>query len=812
MSPMPNPESVQLQNRTIYDFSGGMVTNYNFYKLLPNQVALIKNADLTRDGSVTKRLGKKKLIPTAIPGNPTVHSLSTIGQNTNADLILATANGTQYEVSTGVINTVKAGLNASALVEAAVLDDYSFNCNGSDNPWMTKGSGATTYRVGIEPVDGVQFAGFSGSPQAGGDATAGNHRFAFRYRSSITGARSKPFITGDVIQSPAAIAIVPGTQTYRMTVGAAMVSADAQVDRIDYFVQEAAALSDAPYYFLGTSGNAAGNYDFGTNVSDNELIVQERLDVDDNPAPTNLRTIESWRGRLLGITGDYTVGYSKQRTDANGFINLPTSWPANNEIEVGFGDGDPLVKVVRFNDYVFAFKRRSIWLLLGDFDSPDFGFKQLKTNHTNTGALNQRSVAQAGEYMFFVSDDLKFHRFGITDFSTEQLRLLNPPLSDPVNDIFSQFASAYRNNINVTNFTFSSYTQVWINFSNGSNGLSASQNFNVFSFDYTTDDAKGGWHIHTGLEIAASVLARDNNRDYYIYSGDYYGYVWQHSVTNGDGAEINGTSTGGNGANTFNDLTAIFSDIVGISTGANAALTFNDTLENFLPGLVGKAITITGGLGAGQTRTISGLNSSTQLAIFPAWGVVPDNTSTYSIDSIDGSMDGVFITIVGGTGVDQVRRIVGIPSSTSLVVSPNWSVVPDNTSQYTIGGIDFELDGRYDWLDDNRPPDFDKYMWYFDCDVEVYGDYGFQVYIVKDRKQNLQGEVVRDLTFSGALWGSGIYGTSIWFETIKDFPQIGLDLLCRQIQCRLINRLAGQPLKINGYTWTYQNLDKVRRT
>jgi len=92
------------------------------------------------------------------------------------------------------------------------------------------------------------------------------------------------------------------------------------------------------------------------------------LDVDDDPAPNSLRAVCSWRGRILAVKSDYHVGYSKQRVDANGIVDLPTSIPDDNEVTVGFGDGDPLVTVVNFNDYILAFKRRSVWVLLGDFD------------------------------------------------------------------------------------------------------------------------------------------------------------------------------------------------------------------------------------------------------------------------------------------------------------------------------------------------------------------------------------------------------------------------------------------------------------
>ncbi len=60
------------------------------------------------------------------------------------------------------------------------------------------------------------------------------------------------------------------------------------------------------------------------------------------------------------------------------------------------------------------------------------------------------------------------------------------------------------------------------------------------------------------------------------------------------------------------------------------------TLATTAPGytdLIGLTITTTGGTGTGQTRTISGYNTTTKVAtVSTAWGVQPDNTTTYSVE------------------------------------------------------------------------------------------------------------------------------------------------------------------------------------
>lgn len=759
--PYPNGESVGLQYTSAYDYSGGMVTNYSFARFKPNQVVLALNCDLVVDGSALKRKGRIKLNSTPVTGNSPVTSAFALGQPSGADMILG-GHDTRFSFfplgASPIL--VKSGLTAGAHLSGAQLDDYLFVCNGFDRPFMTQGTAATTFDVGIPAVTNAQFAGITVAATAGGDGSyngalpfPGRHRIQFRYRSTITGARSQPNITGDIPTDTLIVTFTPGVQTYQITVGVPAVNPDLQVNFIDIFAQEESADSDAPYFFLGTVPNAVGVTSFGTNVSDNDLIVLERLDLDDLQPPTSCSDFETWQGRMMAITGPYTVGYSKQRIDDNGIVNLPTSWPEQNSLEVGFGDGDFLVKIIKFFNYIIAFKRRSIWVLVGDFDSANFGFRRVKTNYTNIGLLNGRCVVQAGDSVFFISDDLKFWAFSATDFSTEEIRLPEKPLSDPVSSLFTSFASNQRDNVNLVNYTWGQYSQILISFSDGSSGLDASNNFDCFVWDYNL----GAWSINTKIEIASSVLARDAARNYSVYAGDYFGYVWQLGQTDGDGAFINA--------------------MVASSTPTTFTLT------------------------------------------------------TAALPAAPGSdLNGVFAEIIGGTGVGQIRRMSGTSSTTTGVITQAWAINPDATSEITIGGIDFVLQTRWDWCVQDSPPDFDKYAWYLDMDLDLGfnptimdpvfgqpiggGTYGFGIdVVVYINRQNIGvNEIPREIVYSGAVWDAAIWDVDVWDASTLSYTQVGLDLYFKQISVKVSNNKAAQPVRINGHTWCFQNLEHVRPT
>ena len=65
-------------------------------------------------------------------------------------------------------------------------------------------------------------------------------------------------------------------------------------------------------------------------------------------------------------------------------------------------------------------------------------------------------------------------------------------------------------------------------------------------------------------------------------------------------------------------------------TGAPTSLTDNDTLFGATNSLFGRTITISSGLGAGQTRDITA-NTGATVTITPRWSTNPNNTSVYFI-------------------------------------------------------------------------------------------------------------------------------------------------------------------------------------
>jgi hypothetical protein len=129
---------------------------------------------------------------------------------------------------------------------------------------------------------------------------------------------------------------------------------------------------------------------------------------------------------------------------------------------------------------------------------------------------------------------------------------------------------------------------------------------------------------------------------------------------------------------------------------------------------VGDLLNLTGGTGAGQSRTITAYNGTTKVAtVDRAWTVTPDATTTFDVlastdapfsdigvlqsatattavlattaSPTDGVYVGSLLTIQSGTGTGQTREITAYVGSTNTAtVDSAWTVTPDATSSYAV--------------------------------------------------------------------------------------------------------------------------------
>lgn len=137
-------------------------------------------------------------------------------------------------------------------------------------------------------------------------------------------------------------------------------------------------------------------------------------------------------------------------------------------------------------------------------------------------------------------------------------------------------------------------------------------------------------------------------------------------------------------------------------SGTTLSLSISETND-----LTGMQLSITGGTGVGQSRTITAYNTGNQQATVATWTTNPDDTSTYAIAPLlQGTATGgstntitfangssfinsfyrdMVITTTGGTGAGQSRLISAYAGATkTATVSTDWTTAPDSTTTYAI--------------------------------------------------------------------------------------------------------------------------------
>ncbi len=100
---------------------------------------------------------------------------------------------------------------------------------------------------------------------------------------------------------------------------------------------------------------------------------------------------------------------------------------------------------------------------------------------------------------------------------------------------------------------------------------------------------------------------------------------------------------------------------------------------------------------AGNVGKMDGVNGSVYLdGVSASDGTISGTATEATTSTLTSSgffttgsaLKNKFITITGGTGAGQIRRITS-NTATIISVSPNWTTIPDSTSTFKIGGVRF---------------------------------------------------------------------------------------------------------------------------
>lgn len=165
---------------------------------------------------------------------------------------------------------------------------------------------------------------------------------------------------------------------------------------------------------------------------------------------------------------------------------------------------------------------------------------------------------------------------------------------------------------------------------------------------------------------------------------------------------------------------------------------------------------------------------------------------------------GCVARIIDGYGVDQYRTVVS-NTATVLTVDSAWDNNPNTTSAYTVGGYDAYQYSN--WKKVLKSYDNLKQLWYILANANSSGTYSIDLIVQADfnNSETDQSSITFTLETGLATWGSFIWGEAIWGSSSVFQSMHRLFLRFRAIRLGFMNREAGQPFQINGFTIASQD-------
>jgi hypothetical protein len=197
-------------------------------------------------------------------------------------------------------------------------------------------------------------------------------------------------------------------------------------------------------------------------------------------------------------------------------LSDPEDWTTTDDagwIEVGLNDGQKITGLKAFYDVLVIFKERSIYILSGSSGNPaSADFFYLKPINNAIGAISNRSIVQAGNEIFFLSDS------GIYTLGTVQTYgdLNIAAKSYKIQSIIENLNKAFLNK------SFAVHddeeNRIWFFVPDGS----SSQNNMILIYDYSMDV----WTKRSGFSSNCGTIYKDKlSGQTNFYTGSYSGHI-----------------------------------------------------------------------------------------------------------------------------------------------------------------------------------------------------------------------------------------------------------------------------------------------
>jgi len=449
-----------------------------------------------------------------------------------------------------------------------------------------------------------------------------------------------------------------------------------------------------------------------------------------------------------------------------------------------------------FGTLIFG-TNKSLWVQNGPFETTE-----ARRISSKIGILNNR-CAKGESVLYIVTTTLKVYPITPTDFSQDEMRI-SEDLSYPITPLFTTVNTAHLDAVNMEYCVKAGSAKVFISVPTQ---LSTCDTIFIYNELQSNAKQKPVWQLWNNIKASCLKQIEDNGF-IGLYSGDFNGYLWllDDSTTNGDGAEENGTATGGS-TTTLIDTSQLL--ITSTATAGGIATLTDSTLTGVTTNqYAGYYLHITGGTGSGQSKQIQSNTDDTPgpvvFTLYSNWVTVPDATSTYEVGGWNvNQFRGINVLFTSGTGAGQVGLITS--NTVNTLTFNAVATAPDSTTEYSIGGYQNyhftnwkSVFGSYDVL---------KQLWFLYYNANSNGSYTVDMILQYDFNALPSEEIVIPLVLSGnnAIWGDVIWGSFNWGSQSVFTSRVRKFARFKSMRVGFRNNIAGQPFQINAFSIAAQD-------
>ena len=185
-------------------------------------------------------------------------------------------------------------------------------------------------------------------------------------------------------------------------------------------------------------------------------------------------------------------------------IGNPTYFKSGDHmVQAASADGDFITGLAEFNEALIVFKTRGIWAWFGYSVTSDVQFVRL---NVHTGTRHERTIANVGNYLFFLGEDGVYAMTG-----TASGNINTAKVSTPVDDQFANFSRGASDYDNTAVGCYANGKYYLCYTSNEGEETTLNNRFLVCHVEAGADDKMMPWTVYQGIDASAILKSGDGN-------------------------------------------------------------------------------------------------------------------------------------------------------------------------------------------------------------------------------------------------------------------------------------------------------------